>query len=678
MENVPFEEVVKSIDGVAVFVNDPNTMEEAKLLLDYAMGEDIRDSNAPKKSAYDDDLLTLANVASTSAINALDAVNDRSESEIPPVPESDVVQCRNKVTKGIKRRSYSADQNMKRRERGESYKGVARVDSQKVLVTRNARETGPVCSTNTRCVQSDRQCTKMNSETRESLFKNFWSLSNQEKGVYVKAHVDFVPPKTHTGDRFLTKPRDNQYQYHLKESGVRKCVCFSFFMNTLGLKEAQTRAYLHDCKKEKPNPNQQIVKTNEGTSRAAIQEGKTFCSEQLDALPKLESHLSRSTSDKLFLQHEFDSIRSVHRFVESKAKEANVHVITWPSFLEMFHNKKLSVHMLKKDQCDRCVKYDLKKEAGSVTAEDEPDYAEHRSSVTENRKERLNDKKRDKNYYLVFIVDVEKILLWPLIRNSSQYFMCKVQLKNWTLFDLLTNYVSCSLFDETHGGSDSHVYASLLCGAIEIRVIRTPTITYVIVWSDGCASQNRCTVVSNALLSLAIRLNITIEHKYLISGHSQNEVDAAHSRIEKCTANQNLYSPQDYAERIAQARLSEEKGGMKGNTAYEVEMVTFDTFFNFEKVNFYSSIRPGHKAGDPTVTNLRALKYTPDGLIQYKLRFSDDWQDMPHKVENPRNIISRKYQGRIPISASKYSDMLKLKSFVPEKYHELYDTLPHK
>ncbi|KAF2892364.1 hypothetical protein ILUMI_13813 [Ignelater luminosus] len=38
--------------------------------------------------------------------------------------------------------------------------------------------------------------------------------------------------------------------------------------------------------------------------------------------------------------------------------------------------------------------------------------------------------------------------------------------------------------------------------------------------------------------------------------------------------------------------------------------------------------RPGRKLGDPTVVDLKQLKYSQDGKIQYKLRHTDaDWQE---------------------------------------------------
>ncbi|KAF4529888.1 hypothetical protein B566_EDAN016352 [Ephemera danica] len=312
-----------------------------------------------------------------------------------------------------------------------------------------------------------------------------------------------------------------------------------------------------------------------------------------------------------------------------------------------------------------------------MTAEDAALYEQHRQEVTRNREERLADKKLEKTLYLVAVCDVEKLLQCPRLKNGKQYYLCKLQIKNWTAFDLLTSDVLCKLFDETQGGSDGNIYASLLCWYVEGKIIETPTISTAIIWSDGCASQNRCVLVSNALLQLAMRLKILIIQKYLVPGHSQNEVDSAHARIESSTKELILYSPSQFADAIRKARLSEENGGRRGVTPYRVEMVTFDEFFNFEGAKMYSSIRPGYKSGDPTVMNVRALAYHPDGKMKYKLSFDDDWTDMPHRIEHPTNLVRKKYTEPIPLTASKFRDLQKLKEFIPEDFHKFYDELPH-
>nr|CAI5848981.1 unnamed protein product [Callosobruchus analis] len=52
----------------------------------------------------------------------------------------------------------------------------------------------------------------------------------------------------------------------------------------------------------------------------------------------------------------------------------------------------------------------------------------------------------------------------------------------------------------------------------------------------------------------------------------------------------------------------------------------------YSNLKYYSSIRPGKKAGDPVVTDLRALKYNGSDLtIEYKFKMTDAWQSIPQR-----------------------------------------------
>ncbi|KAF4528180.1 hypothetical protein B566_EDAN016579 [Ephemera danica] len=360
-----------------------------------------------------------------------------------------------------------------------------------------------------------------------------------------------------------------------------------------------------------------------------------------------------------------------------QAKEEGIDKLSWPKFHEMFKQKNLAIHKLKKDLCDYCCKYELLVKAGSATEEDANRHQQHRNDVISMRNEKARDKKLIVDDHLVMVVDVEKVMPLPKLNNSSQYYLHKLQLKNYTTYNLQTKAVLCYLIIEFEGGSDANIFASLLRDVIRRKKIENPNIMYVIVYSDCCASQNRNATLSNALLDLAIELNITIIQKFLITGHSQNEGDSVHSSIEGAVRNKELYSLVDYLAAVERARRNEASGGRAGATAYQAELVSHTKFENFENCKYYSSIRPGQGPGSPTVNQLRALMYTPEGQIFYKLVITEEWTPMPHKLLQPSPNISAKYTEQIPISAAKYRDLQKLKSFVPAEHHSFYEQIPH-
>lgn len=149
------------------------------------------------------------------------------------------------------------------------------------------------------------------------------------------------------------------------------------------------------------------------------------------------------------------------------------------------------------------------------------------------------------------------------------------------------------------------------------------------------------------------------------------EVDSVHATIERKLKNASIYCPAEYAAVMRTARSKP--------SPYVVKYLDYRFFRDHSKTVTIPSIQPGSKVGDPTVTNVHALKYK-DGSIQYKLKFSDDWQDLPHprrarqslatEVELPPPSL---YQDHRPINDSKYEHLQQLKFVIPGDYHAFYD-----
>ncbi|CAH1110203.1 unnamed protein product [Psylliodes chrysocephalus] len=113
------------------------------------------------------------------------------------------------------------------------------------------------------------------------------------------------------------------------------------------------------------------------------------------------------------------------------------------------------------------------------------------------------------------------------------------------------------------------------------------------------------------------------------------ECDSVHATIEKKLKNKNIEIPNDYH------RLTEE--ARQKPFPYEVIAPAFNFFQNFNLNLIYNSIRPGKKAADPMVTQIRALKYE-HGLISYILDFDQEFVPLPHRPKTtvPNRIINIK------------------------------------
>ena len=198
----------------------------------------------------------------------------------------------------------------------------------------------------------------------------------------------------------------------------------------------------------------------------------------------------------------------------------------------------------------------------------------------------------------------------------------------------------------------------------------------VTLWSDGCTYQNRNTVLSNGLLSVAMQKKITIYQKYLVRGHTQMECDSMHSTIERRLGKATISVPADYEAVFRSARI--------GSAPYRVTYVDHSFFKDYSKLQHYTSIRPGSGAGAPVVTDIVALCYKPTGIIEYKLNFDDEWRPLPVRrsarkttVVADISAIKPLYSGSLSIKADKFVHLKQLKKELRKDYHPFYDALQH-
>lgn len=78
------------------------------------------------------------------------------------------------------------------------------------------------------------------------------------------------------------------------------------------------------------------------------------------------------------------------------------------------------------------------------------------------------------------------------------------------------------------------------------------------------------------------------------------------------------------------------KDARKKPKPYTVVQMTYHDFKDYtcSAHQSYKSIRPGQVKDDPTVINLRALRYNSSGVIPYKLQFDDEWWELPQRLKS--------------------------------------------
>lgn len=262
--------------------------------------------------------------------------------------------------------------------------------------------------------------------------------------------------------------------------------------------------------------------------------------------------------------------------------------------------------------------------------------------------------------------------LAPLTKASAFYYRKKLNVHNFTMYNLLNHDVTCYWFDETASDLSASTFASCIIDALSkiLEQTRLP----VILWSDGCNYQNRNTVLSNVLLIMSEEYKVTIEQKFLTKVHTQMECDSVHSSIEAKLRNRDISLPDQYSDISKEARSKP--------MPYKSFFLQHTFFKNFSGKDFqiYDSIRPGRVVGDPTVVDLKAIKYC-NGEISVKINFDAEYSSLPRRqrknidcsLENAPLLHTEKRK----ITKSKWLHLQELKSILTFGYHSFYDQIPH-
>lgn len=598
------------------------------------------------------------------------------------------------------------------RMQGETYLGCRRKnpkDANIILrdVVKESRKMGLPC-TSTLCAKwKTRLCNTILEEERKLLFQEFWQKMDwTQKRAFVCSSVEIKATGRKTTKK-LESRRSTTLLYFLKINGEKVPVCREMFLSTLGLKRAMVKNWLqnfHGTKTsnaaaadpanisdgddtggeeedemsivansfEKDTTNEQIHENSEPSTSGRVivrekSDRKTFLRQFFEKLPKLPSHYCRKNSKTMYLQSDISNWTQLYELYLADCAENHQKPSSRYTFDVVRRQGEVAIYKPKKDRCDLC--YNFENKISSGTSEE---YLQHRQKKEEAQREKENDKASAKEGDChTLCCDLMAVQSVPHIRASSAYFKLKLAIHNFTIYDLNSHDVMNFWFDETESCLSASTFASFVVDYVT-KLLEESSRT-VIIYSDGCGYQNRNAVLANALLHLSVEKEVTIIQKYLVKGHTYMECDSVHSHVENAFKNRDVYLPHHYVQFSSNAR--------KNPGPYRSTLVDHSFFKDFgrQEMMAYQSIRPGKRAGDPTVNDIRMLQYDPAGKIFFKIDFSDDLKELPCRPKPIfRSIASFPplLESRPRIPKDKYDDLQWLKRMLPIDTHSFYASIP--
>lgn len=377
---------------------------------------------------------------------------------------------------------------------------------------------------------------------RESQFKAFYKMSQNEKNHFL----------LNTTSRNITERPKNKsetsykkfsFKYFFNIGNTTVQVCKPFYLGTLSI--SQKPIYnVHKNKDEHTNtPKQDGRGKSANSGRRLSEEKRDMIKDHINSFPAVESHYCRSTTSRKYLDSNLSLVK-MYALYKEKCLTENLEPVKLSMYRHIFVTEfNIDFHKRKSDRCDVCEEYRMGESQNTLSEEFRLSYEKHVKDKQAMRENRKIDRENLEVPVLCF--DLQNVIACPRAEISSFFYKRKLNTYNLTAHFSQSKTVYCAIWTEAISGRSGNDISSALFKILN-AVADEHEFTEIILWSDSCVPQNR-----NSFISCAVQ-NFLHQHsyvkkvtlKYSVPGHSCiQEVDNAHSVIEKGMRNNEFYSP---------------------------------------------------------------------------------------------------------------------------------------
>ncbi|XP_052215260.1 uncharacterized protein LOC127833824 isoform X1 [Dreissena polymorpha] len=521
---------------------------------------------------------------------------------------------------------------------------------------------------------------KFSLNDRESIFHSFWQLGEVSKqwqyvGTYAKQKPKQVQ-KSSGGNRKVS------IQWSLPKQGTGpEKVCKTFFLHTLDISETVIKTAYRKLGMLGVSEKDMRGKHRNRPNTVSC-DAKDRVRQHIESFQCVDSHYCRKDTSKRYLPAQLN-VKKMYQLYKEQCQQEDlspVHISMYRKIFDCEYN--LSFHKPIKDRCDFCVS--VENAGPDVKQAQQGEYNRHINNKIKSRQSKVDDKEKAKTDHdlCVACFDLEQVLLTPHSNESCLYYKRKLSSFNFTIYDLCTKDGYCYIWNEVISGRGACEIASCVLDFIKAK--RKKGIKHFIFYSDNCSSQNKnkyyITMLWHSLQSLGIS---TIQHKYLIKGHTQNEADSIHACVEAASRKISIYTTAQWSAVVRTARreqpyIVKEMGPTDffDFKAISVQLKNFHLNENNEKVDWHSIQLLKLNSESP---NKFDYQTDYDGLVKsvdlFK-RLRSSCGDVPNPCQIMLSVLHTEL---IPLGRDKYVDLVHLcsKGIIPRVHHPFYLLLPH-
>lgn len=594
-----------------------------------------------------------------SPIDGIAVTNDETLCEVLP----DVSE--NQVPKKRKGRSRKKREECKRlRNSGQSYV----TEKGKDIAARQMRALS-LCRL--KCIE------RFSELERKLCFDEYWTLGSRDRrAAYIASHITILPKKTQKTDS-RTINRDCYCKYTLTINNESRPICKDCFCKTFG----ETKGFINIVMDKKKHSATGIIPADTrghqpSKNKKTVDDLKS-AKDHILSFPNYESHYCRNRTNKKYLSSDL-SIAAMYRLY----KESCPNPISLKLYSQCFHDLNLSFKKPAKDTCHTC---DLLNTKIALTEGEEKtnfivELREHQSQAENAYAEKRIDKdeaKRNSNFR-AYAFDLQQCLPTPFLKTSVSFYKRQLWSYNLTIHNLRDDKATCYMWDETIGARGANQIASCLWHFLQNL---PPEVTEVTFYSDTCGGQNKNNAVAMMFMYL-LHVHPTLEtinHKFLISGHSHMECDSDHALIERTKKKTQLKINHlnDWMQLIRSCKI---------NNAFTIVPMKLNNFLNFAELSSKKgpfTIKKKDACGEKFLWQpVKWLQYKkPIGEIRFKTNLDNEssFRVINYRKRGKYNLDTIQLEvvskETLPISKEKKKDLMDLLPLIDPIFHEFYKNI---
>lgn len=280
--------------------------------------------------------------------------------------------------------------------------------------------------------------------------------------------------------------------------------------------------------------------------------------DHINSFPKDVSHYTRTrTGKREFLSTDLSVSKMYEAFLIAHPDQTHIkHRYYWSIWRTDFPN--LSFRPPRMDTCKDCDRLKIRAQQRNEEGRQAKSALEEHHRIVE---ESLHQIQQDftsstlpNSTATTLTMDLQKVFLLPKLTHSSMYYARQLSCYNFGIHIADSNGAVMCIWDESYAGRGANEMASCLFHALNDGLIGISK-RHLIIFSDNCAGQlkNQMFIMLYIFL-ISLNLFDTIDHKFLVSGHSFSASDRDFALIELASKRSKLQTPTDVHRVIKSAR----------------------------------------------------------------------------------------------------------------------------